>query len=137
MITHLQLNNLLDHEADRLGDVECCKCLADFIMERASSGAVYSYTDFMQACHKSPDDLSALADLQVCINILKSPRVGLLKEEYRYIADDETIYDVSVSDLQVAFEDGALHVDGLGYSDVDYLSKVYIVFVVDGLAVEK
>ena len=106
-------------------DVACCAALLDFIEK--SSKKVYYYADFVASVERLHLD-EPIQYVQRCVNLFKSKRINLLRQEYRYADDDGVIYPVDVEDLQAAYADGRLFLEWRNCSDSDFASKVYIVF---------
>ena len=107
-------------------DVSCCARLLDYI--EAGTKRIYYYSDFVDAV--SQLHLSEpMQNVQRSLNLFKSKRFALLRQEYRYLDDDGVVYDVEVEDLQAAYEDGSLYLDWRNVADPDFASKVYIVFI--------
>lgn len=112
-------------------DVACCEALLNYI--ESSKKSLYVYGDFVSAV----DSLGlrdAIQNIQRCVNILKTKKIGLLRQEYRYLDDDDVIYPVKLEDLQAAYLEGYLYLDWRNASDSDYASKIYIVFCVNEAA---
>lgn len=113
-------------------DVACCGLLLDYI--EAKSKKIYYYSDFVEAV-SALHLRDAIQNVQRCLNVLKSKRLSVIKQEYRYLDDDGVIYEVGVEDLQAAYEDGALNLEWRNQPDSDFASKIYIVFVAGAGAV--
>lgn len=138
MMTIGQLNRYIDR-AYILGggDVGCCKKIVAELLE--SDRQFYTYGDLLNSANSSSgtvyevddvDTVYEIDDVQCAINVLKSERVQLLHEVYRYI-DDDVIYDLSLEELQVAMADGILDLELRGYPDRNFKSKVYVIFSAD------
>jgi hypothetical protein len=107
-------------------DVFFCEKILDVLQQKNKK--FYYYSDFLGLV-SNMGLIDPSQNVQRCLNILKSKRVGVLKQEYRYVDDDDVIYSVEAEDLQVANENGYLFLEWRNFPDPDYLSKVYIVFV--------
>lgn len=126
MFTEMRLYEVINSVGFEPPVADCCKKIASLLF--SSDKRLYYYVDFLEACGLSADTPQDLHKIQFCINFLKSNSIALIKQEYRYICED-VVYEVSVEDLQAAYEDGALSLDFLNHSDRDWQSKVYVVFV--------
>ncbi|MCY1561454.1 hypothetical protein D9M68_987120 [compost metagenome] len=108
----------------------CCVKAIDLLLRRAKK--TYTYFDLLEAIKEERDAISdPLQVIQRCINLLKSSKVGMIRQEYRYLDDDGVIYNVDTEDLQAAYMDGKLHLEWRNYSDPEFESKVYVVFSAD------
>jgi hypothetical protein len=106
-------------------DVACCVLLLDFIQKKTKK--IYYYADFVGAVAElNLNDPIQL--VQRSLNLFKSKKLAILRQEYRYLDDDGVVYAVEVEDLQGAHLDGRLFLEWRNYSDPDFASKVYIVF---------
>lgn len=126
MLTQEQLFKEIDSVEFERPLASLCKKIAAYII--SSKKIIFYYVDFLQACDLydgTPEDLHAV---QLCINFLKSKKISLIRQEYRYEYED-VLYEVAVEDLQAAYENDSLYIDYLGFSDSNWRSKVYIVFV--------
>lgn len=107
-------------------DLACCENILAFLQREKKK--IYYYNDFLAAIDgmrlRDP-----IQNVQRCLNVLKSKRIGILKQEYRYLDDDGVVYPVETEDLQAASQDGQLYLEWRNHADAGYLSKVYIVFV--------
>lgn len=111
-------------------EVVCCVKVIDLLLRRAKK--TYTYFDLLEAIKEERDAISdPLQVIQRCINLLKSSKVGMIRQEYRYLDDDGVIYNVDTEDLQAAYMDGKLHLEWRNYSDPEFESKVYVVFSAD------
>ncbi|WEA19042.1 hypothetical protein [Pseudomonas juntendi] len=108
------------------GDAACCAIIFDYV--QSGSKRLYHYSDFVEAVAglNLPDSIQ---NVQRCLNVLKSKRFGLLRQEYRYLDDDGVVYPVDVEDIQAAYTDGALCLEWRNFPDPDFASKIYIVFL--------
>lgn len=111
------------------GDVRCCKNIASAVLN--GSRVVYTYGDLLNSAGSDSEARFEIADVQCAINVLKGSQIRLLREVYRYIDDDDVIYDLSTEELQVAMRDGVLDLELRGYPDRDFKSKVYVIFSAD------
>lgn len=106
-------------------DVACCARLLNFIEKKTRK--IYYYADFVEAVVELNLD-DPIQKVQRCLNLFKSKRLAILRQEYRYLDDDGVVYPVEIEDLQAAHMDGRLYLDWRNYSDPEFASKVYIVF---------
>lgn len=107
-------------------DVACCARLLDYL--EVNPKRIYYYSDFVDAVA----DLKLYDPLQVVqrsLNIFKSKKFDIIRQEYRYLDDDGVVYPVSVEELQTAYLDGALFLDWRNVADPEFAAKVYIVFL--------
>ncbi|UVL22768.1 hypothetical protein [Pseudomonas donghuensis] len=107
-------------------DVACCARLLDYL--ESKSKRIYYYSDFVEAVAEL--ELSdPLQVVQRSLNIFKSKKIDLIRQEYRYLDDDGVVYPVSVDDLQAAYSDGSLFLEWRNVADPGFATKVYIVFL--------
>lgn len=107
-------------------DAACCAMLFDYIKSDAKK--LYYYSDFVDAV-SSLNLQDSIQNVQRCLNIFKSKRSGMLRQEYRYLDDDGVVHPVDVEDIQAAYANGALFLEWLNYPDPEFSTKIYIVFV--------
>jgi len=125
MINQQQLQNIIYSLGYDPSIERCCYQIANFVLQQKKP--YFTYHDFLSATGKAEDD-AGFADVQRCIEILKSRQIKLIGQAYKYF-DDNVVYDVSLEDLQLASINGALSLELRGYADPHYKSKVYVVFV--------
>lgn len=126
MITQEQLLNELASAGFEQPLVDYCQKIAAYVI--SSNKRIFYYADFLHACNISNNKPKDLHNIQLCANFLRSKRISLLRQEYRYEYDD-VLYEVEIEDLQAAHENGALFLDSLGFSDSNWKPKVYVVFI--------
>lgn len=126
MITQEQLLNEIASAGFERPLADYCQKIAAHVI--TSKKKIFYYTDFLHACEIQKNEPEDLHNIQLCVNFLKSKRISLLRQEYRY-EYDEVLYEVKTEDLQAAHESGTLFLDYLGFSDPNWKSRVYVVFV--------